>query len=339
MNRRDRDDQPVALAADAIDADDRALDAFGDRVWSGETPAVSWDTVDPALTVLALLRDDVAQEIPAPRTSWEGAAVVQLAPRRRRHLGRRSLVAGVVTATVLSVSGVAAAAIASGPGAALYPIHKLLLGPEPTSSQHAAAQVRHFLHLADGDLEAGRVTAAGEALQHATSWLAKVDATDRGDLPAQLAAMQSRYADALAVSETPGKGTANDDHGRGNAGDNNGADHRGGNGGSGSGKSGGSDDGTPGRSGDDHGNSGGGSGKSGDRGTSGGGSGHGSGGSSDGSSDGSSGGGSSGSGSSGSSGSDDSSGSGSGGSQSGSHGGGDVTGTTGSGGGHKGSDG
>ncbi|MDT7549476.1 MAG: hypothetical protein QOE84_1870 [Actinomycetota bacterium] len=254
MSRRYRDGErlelePLPLDAAAIEADDRALDAL--RV-DGVTPAVSWDAADAALTVLAALHADVSADLPAGSTSWGGAAVVQLAPHRRsggrlgryRHLGRRTLVAGAVTATVLSASGVAAAAIVSGPGGPLYPIHKLLLGPEQPSSQHAAGQVRRFLQLADGDLKAGRVTAAGEALRHATTWLAKVDPVDRGDLPAQLSALQSQYSDALAAAQHPGNkgGTSGDNKG--------GAANLRDNSGHGSGKSGVE---SPGQSGDPHG--------------------------------------------------------------------------------------
>ena len=326
-----RDNEPVPLDAAAIEADDRALDAFA---VNAATPAVSWDTADSALTVLAALREDVAEDLPGTTWTTPTTPAVHLATKRSgrsRHTARRTVVAGAVTAAVLSVSGVAAAAIASGPGAALYPIHKLLLGPEQTHSQHAATQVRHFLRLADGDLKAGRVTAAGEELRHASTWLVKVDAVERGDLPAQLAAMQARYADALAAARHPG------DTG-GVSGDDDGADNRGGNSGHGSGNSG---DDSPGKSGADHG-SGNGSGAQ---------SGHGSGDqsgdhSSRGGTGGNSGSGSAGSGSGGSSGDsgDDTSGSGSsdsgsGQSGSGSHGSDDI-GHSGSGDiGHKGSDG
>src|SRR5439155_9823567 len=111
----------------------------------------------------------VSLELPAPTTSGRVAAV-DLSPKARRgRIGRRTVVASAVTAAVLSVSGVAAAGIASGPGGPLYPIHKLLLGPRQTSSQHAADQVRRFLRLADADLTHDRLVTAGAELDNATN--------------------------------------------------------------------------------------------------------------------------------------------------------------------------
>src|SRR3954462_4224035 len=106
----------------AINADDAALNALADD-------AVPWDFADPALQALAAVRSDVSLELPAPSTSWQSAAVdLRPSAARSRRAGRRIVVAGAVTAAVLSVSGVAAAAITTGPGSTLYPLHQLLTG-------------------------------------------------------------------------------------------------------------------------------------------------------------------------------------------------------------------
>jgi hypothetical protein len=191
-----RHDEPLDTVA--IAADDVALDML-----AGDD-AVSWDLADPALRALFALRDDVSHEMPVPNASWALTAV-DLSPRagRARRLGRRTVVASAVTAAVLSVSGVAAAAIESGPGATLYPIHRLLTGAQPTASERAVAQVRNSLRLADKDLSGGRLTAAGTALDHASTWLTRVDAKDRGDLPAALATLQAKYDAALAAAHGP----------------------------------------------------------------------------------------------------------------------------------------
>ena len=206
MRRADHRTEPLDTAA--VTADDRALDALG------ADDAVSWDLDDPAFQVLAALRDDVSIELSEPSTSWPAA--VDLRPgARRRHMGKRLLVGGVVTAAVLSASGVAAASITTGPGATLYPIHQLLTGAKPTHSEHAAAQVRHFLKLADKDLDHNRLTPAGEELDHAATWLTRVDANDQGDLPQQLAAMRSRYAAAVAAATGTHGASGTDNQGTG----------------------------------------------------------------------------------------------------------------------------
>ncbi|MDQ1703037.1 MAG: hypothetical protein QOF57_2289 [Frankiaceae bacterium] len=249
MSRR-REEPTQPLDTVAIAADDAALDAF-------TRDAVSWDVVDPALQVLVLLHEEISLELPAASTSW-GSAAVDLAPhqRRGRRVGRRTVVASAITAAVLSVSGVAAAGIASGPGGALYPIHELFLGSKPTASQHAATQVRHFLGAARKHLAAHQWAATGAALHNATTWLARVNAQDRGDLPAQLAALQTQYADAVAAEPSSGSPSSGgiggtNDRGTGGQGDNSGdnGQHSGPGPGDGSNKGSGS-------SGDDHGLSG-----------------------------------------------------------------------------------
>ena len=217
----------VDIAAVALD--DAALDELA-------RDPVACDRTDAAMSVLALLRADVDADLPPVLPVAESSGVVPLSSRRSR-LGRRTVVAAAVSAAVLSVSGVAAAGIASGPGGSLYPIHKLFLGADQSASQKAAAQVRHFLHLADGDITANRLPAASAALDNAGTWLTRVDASDRGALPAQLAAMQQRYA--AAVTAVGGRddhggatrggddGSAGDNSGRGKSGDDSG-DHSGG---------------------------------------------------------------------------------------------------------------
>ncbi|MFL6239933.1 MAG: hypothetical protein ACJ735_10645 [Actinomycetes bacterium] len=267
---RDRRDEVTALEMSAVAVDDAALD-----VLASAEDAVSWDCADPAIELLAFLRADVSAALPEPTSA---AAAIDLRPPRGRHFGKRTVVAGVVTAAVLSVSGVAAAAIATSPTGPLGPIHRFFVGSEPTASEHAAKQVQLFMHLADADLSANRVTAAGSALGSASSWLTRVSAKDRGDLPAQLAALQTRYADALARSITTPKpighdgkstkhdgssksGTGNGGHdgaGSSSGGGDHGKDSHEGSGGSGSGDN---------STGSDHRGDGGGSGGSGDSGS------------------------------------------------------------------------
>jgi len=213
MSARDEDYGVGPLDMAAVGADAEALDAF-----IADDDAVSWDFLDPALALLASLREDVGADL----TSG-AAATVELTsldlnvPRRRRHMGKRAVVAAAVAATVLSASGVAAAGIATGPTGPLGSIHRLLVGG-PSASDRAAKQVRLFLRLAQGDLSGGRLPAAGEALDHATTWLGRVDASDSSDLSAQLAALKSQYAAALAAADARSAGSAagksGDDHGK-----------------------------------------------------------------------------------------------------------------------------
>jgi hypothetical protein len=207
--------KPAELAA--VAADDAAIDA---AIEAMERDAVSWDITDPALAALGVLRADVTAELPQPSTFWGSAAAVNLNRARLRRTGKRSLVAASVAAVVLSAGSVAAAAAASGPTGPLGSLHRLIVGSQPTASQHAAKQVRLFLGEVSRDLAAGRLPAARAALQHAASWLTKVSPADQGDMPAQLSALQSRYADALAHDTTPGANGAGD----------NGATHSGGTG-------------------------------------------------------------------------------------------------------------
>jgi len=243
----------------AVFADDALLDVFADDAFGSEVPddeAVTWDfampAADPAMQLLGALRGDVSDQSDSRRDTMPLPAV-DLALRRRRRagrLGRRTLVSGAVAFAVLSASGVAAAGITSNPGAPLYPIHKLILGNEQTASEKAAVKVERFLANAERALDRGRLTDAHEQLLHAGTWLARVDAADQGDLAARLAALQSRYDEALAaVGDT---GTTGRDGGDGaNNGHGNGVDNSGpGSSDDDHGKSSGQDNS---KSGDDHG--------------------------------------------------------------------------------------
>jgi hypothetical protein len=265
------DDETADGDVDMADVwnDDELLDQFGDA-----RAAVSWNAtaaLDPALHLLGALRADVSDISAVADFSHvvgrDGAStrllpVVDLAERRRR-FGRRSLVGGAVALAVLSASGVAAAGIVSGRGAPLYPIHQLLLGDEKTSSQQAADKVRRHLTDAERALDRSRLADASRALSEATTWLARVDTAHRGGLATELAAVQARYAAAVAVGANAGNagngGSSGPGSGSGPSGRGSGSDDTGGSGSGSSGKGSGDDPSAGSSSDDGSGSSGGGS--------------------------------------------------------------------------------
>ncbi|MDX6285539.1 MAG: hypothetical protein QOG53_1024 [Frankiales bacterium] len=272
MSRRADDDMNEVLRDDAL------LDEFGG---DGTDDAVSWEfrvaDTDPVVALLGSLRSDVSDLSDAPDfldlvgtpdAPTTRLPFVDLAQRRRRHLGRGTLVSGAVAIAVLSASGVAAAGIVSDRGAPLYPIHKLILGAEKTDSQKAADKVRKHLADAARGLDRGRLEDAQKALGDAAASLVVVQPADRGSLPAQLTALRARFAAALSAvggeidhgdNSGPGSGTGSgsDDN---NSGPGSG-DDKGGSGSDNSGPGSGSDDKSGSGSGDD--SSGSGSGNSG----------------------------------------------------------------------------
>src|SRR4051812_31337162 len=222
MSRR-RSEQPADVAA--MTADDALLDAL---VYGED--AVSWDLLDPAAEVLAALRADVTAALPPVTVPAAASATVNLNQRPRlRNAGKRTAVASAVTAAVLSVSGVAAAGIAVTPTGPLGPIHRFFVDVQPTPSEHAVKQVRLFLRLAEADLDANRLTAASEALAHASAWITRVAGDDLGDLPTQLSVLQRRY-DALKAADdqsTASSGNSGGEHGQSGKQDDHGPDVKG----------------------------------------------------------------------------------------------------------------
>ena len=182
-----------------LTADDRLLDIFGAVTWEDDPqptrppslpgPRPAGD--DPLLALLQALRDDVEADQPAPVA--DVAPVIRLAGRRRAH---RAGVAVAVAAAVFSVSGVAAAGF-SGVSSPLYPLHKAIWGP--TASQQALHRAETFANLASRHLAAGRLTAAGEALDHAESALARVDLEEQGSLPDRISALRDQLTAAYAA--------------------------------------------------------------------------------------------------------------------------------------------
>lgn len=193
-----------------IAADDALLDVFGALSWDypplGEPPptpnpvpeprsGLQPADPDPLLSLLQALRADVDSDAPLvlPVAEPELAPVLPL--RSGRNL-RRTAVAAGIAAAVLSVSGVAAAGF-SGVGAPLYPLREAIWGP--TASQQALLRAERFVSLAREHLDAGRLTAADNAIDHAEQALARVDLEEQGNVPAQISALREALAAAFAA--------------------------------------------------------------------------------------------------------------------------------------------
>ncbi|MFL6138368.1 MAG: hypothetical protein ACJ74O_11265 [Frankiaceae bacterium] len=119
----------------------------------------------------------------------------------------RTIAAATGAAIVLSVGGVAAAAVGAGPHSWLYPLHRALVNDRgPTASQQAAAQVRRDLQEAGTALGRHDLARAGAALGAARRIVWQVAPSDGAtSLRAQLDALQARLDAALAA---PPPGTA-----------------------------------------------------------------------------------------------------------------------------------
>jgi hypothetical protein len=233
MTRRN---DPDPREAEAVAADDRLLDTFGALTWEDEPegrPVQPVPTPRPAaedqlLALLQALRADVETDAPvpvsAPVLQPALAPVIPLNGRRRRV--HRAAVATAVAATVLSVSGVAAAGF-SGTVTPLRPLHEAIWGP--TASEQALKSAERFTDLAARHLEAGRLVAAGEALDQAEGALRRVDPENRGSLPARISQLRDALTAAFAAdtaqwqaahnvhaAAAPGRahGAEADDHGK-----------------------------------------------------------------------------------------------------------------------------
>lgn len=178
-------DEPASVAAIALD------DLLVDALASGDLA----DDSDPALTLLAALRADVATGPGSDATADAGLTVVPLRGpwgHRARRFSRGAVAASAAVMTVLSAGGVAAASVGATPGSVLYPVRKVLMGPveSPLDSVYRLLNGARDA-LDDGNPAAARskVAAARDQLQSIGADAAKARA-DLSQLETAVAAAQ-----------------------------------------------------------------------------------------------------------------------------------------------------
>jgi hypothetical protein len=186
-----------AERSDEIRRIDTALDAIGVRgalSWGDDDEVPDPLEQDAALSLLLALRADIDDAIAAAtiRPTIEPEHDAEIVSLRHRRVTRRGMAVVGVAAMVVSFGGVAAAAVTSSPGSALYGLHRVLTGAPAHPEQNLTA-VSQLLDEADVAIKAGRLVAADALLTDAGR---RLDAI--GDVPGA-ADQRQRLADLTAA--------------------------------------------------------------------------------------------------------------------------------------------
>ena len=185
-------DDEATPSLSAIALDDMVVDALA----AGDLA----DDTDPALLLLAALRDDVepdsAHVVPlrGGRPRWHDRAT---------RWSRRAVAASAAAVTVLSAGGVAAASVGAGPDSVLYPVRKVLVGPEISP----LGSVQILLASAQQALSKGDVNRARQQVTAARKKLASLD-EDTGKARQSLSALEGAVAAADTATASPTSGSS-----------------------------------------------------------------------------------------------------------------------------------
>jgi hypothetical protein len=191
-------DETVSVAAIALD------DLMVEALVAGDLA----DDGDPALSLLAALRADVATGPGSDTAADAGLTVVPLRGpwrHRARRFSRGAVAASAAVMTVLSAGGVAAASVGATPGSVLYPVRKVLMGPveSPLDS------VYRLLNGARDALDDGNPVAAQSKVTAARDQLQSIG-VDAAQARADLSQLETAVAAAQPAPSTaaPAAGSA-----------------------------------------------------------------------------------------------------------------------------------
>jgi hypothetical protein len=183
-------------------SDDEAYGAHSAELSSGSTRVTATDTDAQVLQLLKSWRTEIDSiPLPPPIDLEIAAAIVRTAPPRRRTV--RPMLAVTAAIAALLLGSAAIGSRSATPDSFLFPVTQLLWG-DRADSMLAGIDAREGIAKANEALDAGHPEAAGEALNHVTSVITKVEDRDgRQTLESDYQQVKQQLESVSTITQTP----------------------------------------------------------------------------------------------------------------------------------------